>query len=505
MKIKFEMRQPNPEAAIPPDWRGRRDLAFLAIASILCSVPLGPPAYAKAARSVSQPVTLHENANGILPAAVTATSVEPHTFGELERGDAETSATSQPVKKQAARAFELPAMPNSHQLFSVSQLDVHNAVAVPVFGEVAPSHSFQSFAQLDTTQKSEPVSGMVREGGTEDNIDDPVTLSQVTATTATTATSQLDIALGHRGVYSDLLSLQDRILDSQRPVANAVSRYSTQSDNLNIFWEEISQDIYFNDGADRLRPGVQYIDYSPRSAPGVRQYSVGADGTYRFNDQTALSGDFWLNDIHPKNFRSDLIPTYDLFLTLLPSDFVRIDVDTKREIFDNVRSLQLGINAESVGGSVDYSPTDHLRLTLRGTGSFYSDTNERQFGEVEAVWRVFTGPTVEVGVRGSAFHFSKQLNNGYFNPNRYTSGEALFRVQTELTDRLTAELAGAGGVENVDPGGSKPLVKGSLQMIYKLSDRWNLDGGISYFSSQDTSSSGFARTSYTLGLHYKFD
>ena len=318
-------------------------------------------------------------------------------------------------------------------------------------------------------------------------------------------TNEIDLALGQRQVYSDLRSLQDRIAIMQRPIANVISRYSTQSDNLDIYQEEISQDIFFDQGASRFRPGLQYLSYTPGVGAGVSQYAAGFDGSYRINDLSAVTGDLWLNSIEPKNFQQYVTPTYDVYLTLWPSDFVRIDFDNKRETFDNVTSLQMGITAESIGGSVDYTPYDYLRLTVRGGGSFYSDTNDRQSEEAEAVLRVMNLPTVEVGLRASGFQFSQQLNHGYFNPGNYASGEAMFRLQTDLTNELNVELAASGGIEDANPGGTKPLVKSlttnGVQTIRKL----DLDGGAAYFSSQDSNSSGFARTSVTLGLHYRFE
>jgi hypothetical protein len=330
-------------------------------------------------------------------------------------------------------------------------------------------------------------------------------LAQVELREPETVTNDIDLALGQRSVYSDLRSLEDRITEAQQPVANITSRYSTQSNNLDIYQGEISQDFFFSEGASRLRPGLQYLSYVPKTGNGVSQYAAGFDGSYRISDAAALTGDFWLNDFQPKGFSNDVTPTYDVYATLWPNDFFRFDFDNKRETFDNVTSLQMGITAESLGGSMDYTPYDFLRLTLRSSYGFYSDTNDRVDEEAEAVWRVMDLPIIEVGVRGSGFQFSKQLNNGYFDPNSYYAGEGMFRLQTDLTDELNVQLVASGGLENANPGGNKPLVKSSLQIAYKLPNNWTLDGGVDYFSSRESTSSGFARTSFMLGLHKRFD
>ena len=147
---------------------------------------------------------------------------------------------------------------------------------------------------------------------------------------------------------------------------------------------------------------------------------------------------------------------------------------------------------------------DGLRLTARGAYGSYSDGNRRRSEELEGVWRITSRPIIEVGLRGTNFHFSHLLDDGYFNPRNYYSGEGMFRLKTDLTQKLTVELAGSAGLESANPGGTKPLLKGSLQIAYKLPGGWSLDAELSHFSSRQSTSSGFSRTSALLGLHYRF-
>jgi len=348
-------------------------------------------------------------------------------------------------------------------------------------------------AQVDTSQSVGEIFG--------DQSSDAQELAQVEIREPETVTNDIDLALGQRTVYSDLRSLEDRINEAENPIANFTSRYSTQSNDLGIYQEELSQDIFFSEGASRLRPGFQFLSYVPGqrtgTKDGVTEYSGGFDGSYRINDSSALTGDFWLNDIEPQAFKSQFTPTYDVYLTLWPNDFLRMDFDNKRMTFDNIQSLQLGITAESVGGSIDYTPYDFLRLTLRSSGMFYSDSNNRVDEEAEAVWRVIDLPIIEVGLRGSGFQYS--------DPGSYYSGEFMVRLQTDLTENLNVQLVASGGLEDANPGGDKPLVKSSLQVAYKLPDNWAVDGDVEYFSSQESNSGGFERTSFTLGLHKTFD
>ena len=318
------------------------------------------------------------------------------------------------------------------------------------------------------------------------------------------AMDEFDAAFGRKQSYTDLRGLRDRIETLQRPLVNVDASRSTQSDNLDISTLEVSQDVFFHTGRDRLRFAYQYDDYVPRVGDGVSQNAFGGNGTYRVNDWAAVTGDFWVNVLDTGNLPRQVEPTYDTFVTLWPNDVIRVDLDANRKIFDNVRSLQLGITADTFGASVDYSPSDDLRLSLRASGSSYSHGNDRQSAELEGVWRVRSAPMIQIGFRASGFQFSKRLNDGYFNPDAYESGEAMLRIQAPLSDKLTLEVAGSGGVEHADPGGIKPLIRASLQLSCKVTKDWTLDGGAAYFSSRDTNSSGFARTTISLGLHRRF-
>ena len=315
---------------------------------------------------------------------------------------------------------------------------------------------------------------------------------------------EIDAVMRQDQVFSDIRTLQDRITDSQRPVANLVGRHSNQSDHLDITQTEASLDVYLDQGRLQARLGFQDVEYRAPNVQGISEYSPGFTANARINDVSSIAGEFWLNRIDYGRAQAT-VPTYDVFLTVRPTDFIRIDIDTNRRTFDNILSLALGITAQTFGGSIDVMPVDGVKVTLRGSGASYSDHNNRRSEEVEGIWRLRTNPIIfELGLRGTNFHYTRLLADGYFNPDNYYSGELLFRVQSTFSKKLVVEVAGSGGVENADPGGTKPLIKGSLQAVYKLSNGWSVEGEAAHFSSRESSSSGFSRTSFTAGLHYRF-
>lgn len=318
------------------------------------------------------------------------------------------------------------------------------------------------------------------------------------------AMDEFDQAFGRQQAYFDLGSLRDRIELSQRPLLNVDASRSTQSNNLDITQIEASQDVFFHAGRDRLRFGYLGGDYSPKVGNGVSQNAFGGDGAYRVNDWIAVTGDLWVNVLDSRHQPKQVEPVYDLFVTLWPNDVIRVDLDANRRIFDNIQSLLLGITADTFAASVDYSPNSDLRVSLRVNQGSYSDNNDRTAAELEGVFRVRSNPVIQIGFRAAGFQFSRRLNDGYFNPDAYESGEGMIRVQSSLNDKLTLEVAGAAGAEHAEPGGVKPIVRASLQLSYKVNKVWTLDGGVAYFSSRDTNSSGFARTTVSAGLHRRF-
>lgn len=353
---------------------------------------------------------------------------------------------------------------------------------------------------------SRPVSYILTTGAEPNPDNDPdklLALYQDGAGQAQTSMDELDLVLGGRQVFRDLRTLETRLNDMKRPTANVVNRHSSQSDHLDINELAVSQDLFFSEGRDTVRVAVFKTDYSLPNALGINQYTGGFTSNIRLNDISSIAGDLWLNRIDYGRQRNTFA-TYDVYLTLRPTDTIRINIDANRRTFDNITSLRLGITARTYSGSVDFMPTDELRLTARFYDGFYSDHNRRRTEEAEAIWRVKNNPVVEIGLRGTNFHFSRLLNNGYFNPKDYYSGEAMARVQADLSQKLTVELAGSGGAEDAQPGGVKPLLKASLQLVYKLTNGWSIDGEAAHFTSRNSTSSGFSRTSFTAGLHYRF-
>jgi hypothetical protein len=153
---------------------------------------------------------------------------------------------------------------------------------------------------------------------------------------------------------------------------------------------------------------------------------------------------------------------------------------------------------------MDVLPDEKTRFTTRFNWGSYTDGNARNWGQVEAERRVWTHPNLLIGVRYTAFGFSKRLDNGYFNPDSYQAGVLTLRIDGHDGDRFRYDFDGSYGREHASPGGSKPFRSASVRLTYKLADRMQIEGRYQFFSSSQASSGGFARRTTGISLRILF-
>ncbi len=162
----------------------------------------------------------------------------------------------------------------------------------------------------------------------------------------------------------------------------------------------------------------------------------------------------------------------------------------------------MGLTSRQHGLSMDFTPSERQRYTVRWERSDYSDGNERRWGQVEGEYRLFSKPETWVGVRHTRFEFERLLNNGYFNPLTFEATQATFRTlwRPDGPDgRWDVSVQASLGREHASPGGSKPAYDLSLRAGWKLDSKTRLEARAQRFSSRVTDS-GFARTTFGVTL-----
>ena len=286
-------------------------------------------------------------------------------------------------------------------------------------------------------------------------------------------------------------------------------QHSTQSDQLDIANTLFEHEWTSASGLTLLAPRWQSISYkAPAGEPGVTVERAGARMRQRFADDVEFNLEAATDTIRPQGLAQYSQLTYSSWLTWWPSDVLRLDVSSKRETFDDVRSLQRAIAARGEGVSLDWLPDEFSRLTARWSQADYSDGNQRNFGQFELERRLSTHPWVWAGLRATHFDFARQLDNGYFNPLSFNAYSLTLRANGGSTApgaRLSWSAQLAAGTEHANPDGNKPSYDLGANVSYRVTDRTTLEARLQRFSSLTASASGFARTTAGVTLVYHWN
>ena len=279
---------------------------------------------------------------------------------------------------------------------------------------------------------------------------------------------------------------------------------STQSDNLDIHNYQVDQNFNWNYNRTSLGLRFQKTDYVLEDkVDKVNAYRPFLLGRHRFSDATEWN--VWLSEqflnSNNEQFRFFL---YDTWFTIWPNDLLRFDISSSRKIFDNYRSLVLGVTAYTAGLSADITPTDKLKLSLRSSRWWYSDDNKMTWLQSELGYRIINKPQTTLSGRYTNFNFEKQLNNGYFNPLNFHAADV--RLQSwSFFGKWLLEADGSFGREWEPLANSvKPMGNITLKVGRVLGNRVYMEARLQRFDSRISNEFGFSRTTGGLKLEYKW-
>jgi Flp pilus assembly protein TadD len=309
--------------------------------------------------------------------------------------------------------------------------------------------------------------------------------------------------------------LLDALERSQRPETLFNYRESHQSDNLRITGWELGQDFQFNNGLTTVGPRFHTYRYDPQRRSGppdsseIFVYRPGLHARHRFNDAIEWNGTGWVDVIDEKHGDDGAPFTYNTWFTFWPNDFFRVDVGSNRTTLDNEMSLRQNIKATYASGSVDVMPDEYWRITGRYRWGDYTDGNEQSWWQGEAEWQApWRRPRTHFALRYTGMDFKKQLNNGYFNPNVYHSGEGRARVYDEVLPGLWYHAEVSAGVEDSTGENSQFIWSAAGGVSYWINDWLEVALRYGYFSSKTGSgggsSGGFDRGTGSLTLRTRW-
>lgn len=304
---------------------------------------------------------------------------------------------------------------------------------------------------------------------------------------------------GNAAGRDDAVRLRDDLDRATSPRTRVELQKSTQSDDLDITTSRLKQEFSFDDGRGSGELRAEHVDF--RLENGSDEATVNRiflHARYRFGDDWEIHAEAAPERIAPRGGPATEHLVYSSWLTWWPGDSLRLDLSANQASFDNLKSLRLGLLARVYALSTDITPSERERYKARVETGDYSDGNRRDAAQVEGEYRVRTHPEVWLGARYFTFRFSRQLDNGYFNPKTFEAAHATAKVDWRPggdTGRWSIAAYAALGREHAVPDGSKPSYDVSLVSGWRIDARTRIEARAQRFSSRTSGLSGFARNS----------
>ncbi len=303
---------------------------------------------------------------------------------------------------------------------------------------------------------------------------------------------------------SEVRNLTADLAEASEARAQMTGSTAASSDKLTIHSSTVETETRFAQGSTSLGARYQPIVYVGQPSVGsASEARLGFFARSRLNDCSEINGTVSNDEVTATGTESKNLLLYDTWLTLWPDDTLRFDVGSRRETFDNVLSLQLGVTAVFETLSMDVTPDENDHFSVRANQGAYSDGNRRGWEQAEFERVVLRQPRLSFGARTTGFSFSQSLNDGYFAPPRYRSAQLTTHLWGNVQGRLWYDVSGAYGREWVLDGGTRPTHAVSASLAYFVSRPVSVSAFYNSFDTRE-SQSGFARTTLGLGLQTKW-
>lgn len=253
--------------------------------------------------------------------------------------------------------------------------------------------------------------------------------------------------------------------------------------------------------------GYPDIDRDGFSLGGRRRFSdkFAATATvgYQWNDFDAVApgpGDEAVDDF-------DLF-VWDVYATLFPRDWFRVDAGTSREAMDIPLPVfkRIHVTTENIG--LDWRVTHRLATFWEAKYSAYSDGNSRAAAverlEWMSPWRVpAPGRNRVLLLQGVEYsRFAKQPDNGYFSPRSYMYAYGGARFTGDIGRRATLTVDGRIGGEKEYGNDWASVGAIEIALRTRVAEGWSLAAGYFHSGSRLDSPDGFRAEGVYVTLEY---
>lgn len=204
----------------------------------------------------------------------------------------------------------------------------------------------------------------------------------------------------------------------------------------------------------------------------------------------------------------DKFPTTRVNLTLDPTDTLNLRLSQEYDYYlISPRSASLGIRRSHYQGEVTWRPD--LRYTVVGQVAYddFSDDNNKWLA-VLAPRRAFVRSqyfNLDLGVRGWLFGFDRDLNHGYYDPEKYQSYmvTAFSRWKIDRDNEIGLNAA-AGMLKDNTMDGFEFGWEATLEGTFGIYRDWLLKARVSTMENQRQNAGAYDATSGGLTLIRRF-
>jgi len=230
-----------------------------------------------------------------------------------------------------------------------------------------------------------------------------------------------------------------------------------------------------------------------------------ANAGYQLNsyDRSALGPQsYWLDEFN--------LFTYDVYATLTPRDWTRIDVGLSRGSIDNPDAIFRGISRTELAAGLD----QHLRFNLTWISDFeaawYSDGNSSLGFGTRVLWEPLWRMPVKINHRfnsstGFAYYGFKETNdNGYYDPEKYLSFYEEVALLMTFSPRVRGRVAGRFSLDQEDGGDWFLTGRFEASATWDIWRGLNLAAGYTNANSRLDNRPGYEIDGFYITLGYLF-
>ena len=221
-------------------------------------------------------------------------------------------------------------------------------------------------------------------------------------------------------------------------------------------------------------------------------------------------GDLWIArghvDYYKRNDATDGLGLGEAAVTWKPADPVRLDAGVAKQVVETRLSVERGITMRTLVGGVDWNINDGVMLHAEGHARDYSDDNHATQLAAAARARVHAERTLRAFVTGNVeqLRTDKDLDDGYYDPRRYTEGGPGAALEWEPKRGWSIGAEGQTGWQQEQGAETKPFYnyQASVEFVLGRFVVLQLEGGRS--NSNLTVANGYAQRRWGISLARSF-